>query len=115
MTIEAREKAEKDLAKKQQKEAARQEREEAKKKASIIYIKRSERTKRKFVTIVAGVEAFDLEVKTVAKAFGKKFACGSSVTKNPTGGEEITVQGDLSEEIWDELVEKYGIEEENIK
>ncbi|KAK6541030.1 Translation machinery-associated protein 22 [Orbilia ellipsospora] len=115
MTLEAQQKAEKDLAKKQQKEELRQEREAAKKKASLVYIKRVERTKRKFVTVVAGIELFDLSVKTVAKDFGKKFACGSSVTKSAAGTEEITVQGDLSEEIWDELTEKYGIDEDNIK
>jgi len=116
MSLEAQEKASKDLAKKQIKEEARLEREAAKKKASIVYIKRSERTKRKFVTIVSGIEAFDLEVKKVAKEFGKKFACGSSVTKGAVAGEEeITVQGDLSDEILDELVDKYGIDEDNIR
>ncbi|KAK6342829.1 Translation machinery-associated protein 22 [Orbilia javanica] len=115
MTLEAQQKAEKDLAKKQQKEELRQEREAAKKKSSVITIKRVERTKRKFVTVVSGIEAFELTYKTVAKEFGKKFACGSSVTKSAAGTEEITVQGDLSDEILEELVEKYGIDEDNIR
>ncbi|RVD82736.1 uncharacterized protein DFL_007151 [Arthrobotrys flagrans] len=115
MSLEAQQKAEKDLAKKQQKEELRQEREAAKKKSSVIIIKRVERTKRKYVTVVSGIEAFELVYKTVAKEFGKKFACGSSVTKNAAGGEEITVQGDLSDEILEELVDKYGIEEDNIR
>ncbi|KAF3919602.1 hypothetical protein ABW20_dc0103758 [Dactylellina cionopaga] len=115
MTLEAQQKAEKDLAKKQQKEEARQEREAAKKKASMVIIKRVERTKRKYVTVISGIEAFDLSVKTVAKEFGKKFACGSSVTKSAAGTEEITVQGDLSDEILDELTEKYGIDDNNIQ
>lgn len=47
---------------------------------------------------------------------GKKFACGSSVTKAPGGGEEIVVQGDLSDEIEEWLVEKYkDIPEDNIE
>ncbi|EWC45943.1 hypothetical protein DRE_04736 [Drechslerella stenobrocha 248] len=115
MTLEAHLRAEKDIAKKQVKEEARIEREAAKKKASTIIIKRVERTKRKFVTVVSGVELFDLTVKTVAKDFGKRFACGSSVTKSVTGAEEITVQGDLSDEILEELAEKYGVDEDNIK
>ncbi|KAF3909037.1 hypothetical protein ABW21_db0200900 [Orbilia brochopaga] len=115
MSLEAQQKAEKDLAKKQQKEELRQEREAAKKKASTVLIKRVERTKRKFVTVVAGIELFDLNVKVVAKDFGKRFACGSSVTKSVTGSEEITVQGDLSDEILDYLSEKYGVDEDNIK
>ncbi|RKF65514.1 Translation machinery-associated protein 22 [Golovinomyces cichoracearum] len=68
-----------------------------------------ERSKRKFVTIVAGLEAFSLENKKVAKDFGKKFATGSSVTKTPSGGEEIVVQGDLSEEIEEFILEKYSV------
>jgi len=43
----------------------------------------------------------------MAKEFGKKFATGSSVTKTPSGGEEIVVQGDVSEEIEDYLLEKH--------
>jgi hypothetical protein len=43
----------------------------------------------------------------VAKEFGKKFATGSSVSKVPSGGEEIVVQGDVSEEIEEFLMEKY--------
>lgn len=43
----------------------------------------------------------------IAKDFGKKFATGSSVTKTPSGGEEIVVQGDVSPEIEDLLLETY--------
>lgn len=52
----------------------------------------------------------------MAKEMGKKFACGSSVTKAPAGGEEIVVQGDLSDEIEEWLLEKYKeIPEDNIE
>jgi density-regulated protein DRP1 len=52
----------------------------------------------------------------VAKDFGKKFATGSSVTKIPGGGEEITVQGDLSEDILEFLVDKYEeVPEDNVE
>ena len=51
----------------------------------------------------------------MAKEFGKKFATGSSVTKNPSGAEEITVQGDVSDEIYDFVTENYeDIPEENM-
>lgn len=43
----------------------------------------------------------------MAKDLGKKFATGSSVTKLPSGGEEIVVQGDVSMEIEEFLQEKY--------
>jgi len=64
---------------------------------------------------VSGLEAHGLDLKKVAKDFGKKFATGSSVTKTASGGEEIVVQGDLSDEIYDWITETYGdIPEENV-
>lgn len=84
------------------------------KAASKIQIKRVERNKRKHVTVIAGLEVHGLENKKVAKDFGKKFATGSSVTKSPSGVEEITVQGDVSDEVQEWLMEK-GISENNIE
>ena len=72
-------------------------------------IKRVERNKRKYVTAVSGLEAFSLDLKKVSKELGKKFATGSSVTKMPSGGEEIVVQGDVSDEIEEFLQEKYPV------
>lgn len=76
-----------------------------------------ERNKRKYVTVVSGLEAHGLENKKIAKDFGKKFATGSSVTKNAGGtGDEITVQGDVSDEVLDWLLEKHSaIPEDNIE
>ncbi len=58
------------------------------------------------MTAVSGLDAFGLDLKKVAKDFGKKFATGASVTKTPTG-DEIVVQGDVSEEIEDFILDKY--------
>jgi len=82
-----------------------------------VQIRRVERNKRKYVTAVAGLELFGLDLKRVSKDFGKKFATGSSVTKTASGGEEIVVQGDVSEEIEEFLLEKYEgvIPEDNIE
>ena len=44
---------------------------------------------------------FIVDLKKAAKLFATKFACGSSVTKNPAGLDEIVVQGDLQEDIFD--------------
>ena len=83
----------------------------------MVYIKRIERQKRKYITVVIGLEQHGLELKKMAKEFGKKFATGSSVTKTPSGGEEITVQGDVSDDLYDFLEEKYGdvIPEDNVE
>lgn len=57
-----------------------------------------------------------MDLKATAKAFGKKFATGSSVTKTASGGEEITVQGDVSDDVVDWLNEHHeGIPEDNIE
>ncbi|KAI9676509.1 MAG: Translation machinery-associated protein 22 [Caeruleum heppii] len=115
LSVDARKRAEKDSSKKAAKASAAEARLLEQKQNAKVLIKRVERNKRKYVTAVSGLEAHGLELKKVAKEFGKKFACGSSVTKTPSGGEEIVVQGDLSDEIYDWVVETYkDIPEENV-
>ncbi|EGS23630.1 translation machinery-associated protein 22-like protein [Thermochaetoides thermophila DSM 1495] len=108
LSLELQERAAKDAAKKAAKAEAKEQKVAAQRAKSMVHIKRVERNKRKFVTSVAGLEAFGLDLKKVAKELGKKFATGSSVTKNPGGGEEIVVQGDVCEELLEFLKEKYG-------
>ena len=68
---------------------------ENKRKEARVNIKRIERTKRKRVIAISGLEVFDVDLKKAAKLFSGKFACGSSVTKNPAGFDEIVVQGNI--------------------
>ena len=52
----------------------------------------------------------------MAKELGKKFATGASVSKLAAGGEEIVVQGDVSDDVEEWLLEKYPvIPEDNIE
>lgn len=37
----------------------------------------------------------DVKIKDAAKKIGKQFACGSSVSKAPSGAEEVVIQGDV--------------------
>jgi density-regulated protein len=116
LSVEARKRAEKDAHKKALKAEAAEAKQAATIAASKVTIKRVERNKRKYVTAVSGLEAFGLDNKKVAKDFGKKFATGSSVTKLASGGEEIVVQGDVSDEIEEFLLENYKvIPEDNIE
>ena len=50
-----------------------------------------------------------MDLKKAAKLFANKFACGSSVTKNNQGNDEIVVQGDVSDEIFDLILEHWPI------
>ncbi|OOF92913.1 hypothetical protein ASPCADRAFT_210148 [Aspergillus carbonarius ITEM 5010] len=117
LSVSARERAAKDAAKKEAKAAAAEARDAERKAASKIQIKRVERNKRKHVTVITGLDIYGLENKKVAKDLGKKFATGSSMTRSAGGTEEITVQGDVSEEIKEWLLEVYGkdIPEANIE
>ena len=115
LSVDAQKRAAKDAAKKEAKAKAVEEREAERKAEAEVLIKRVERNKRKYVTVVSGLEEHGLDLKKIAKEFGKKFATGSSVTKTASGGEEITVQGDVSDDVYDYLTEKYPeIPEENI-
>ena len=116
LSLEAQERAAKDAKKKAAKAEAAEQKQADKLANSMVYIKRIERNKRKFVTAVSGLEAFGLDLKKVAKDFGKKFATGSSVTKLPSGDVEIQVQGDVSDEIEEFILEKYKeVPEDNIE
>ena len=143
LSVDARKRAEKDSAKKEAKAAAAEKRDAEAKAEAMVYIKRVERNKRKYVTAISGLEAHGMDLKKVAKEFGKKceynscvvllpfmghwrrrccrglgliwdiVATGSSVTKTASGGEEIVVQGDNSDDIFDWVVEVGKVPEDN--
>jgi translation initiation factor 1 (eIF-1/SUI1) len=71
---------------------------------SQVVIERVDRGKRKFVTTVLGLEHFGVDLKKAAKLMASKFATGASVTKNPQGLDDITIQGDVSDEVVRTLV-----------
>lgn len=45
----------------------------------------------------------EIDLKLAAKFFGNKFACGSSVT----GDDEIVIQGDVKDDLFDVIPEKW--------
>ncbi|XP_003727531.1 density-regulated protein homolog [Strongylocentrotus purpuratus] len=78
---------------------------------SKISVGRVTRNKKKFVTVVKGLETHGVSLKEAAKLFGRHFSCGSSVS-----GDEIVIQGDFVEDVMVLLVEKYPeIEEDDIE
>ena len=73
-----------------------------------VLVGRSMRARKKYVTLVRGLKTCDMNLKKCSKAFGQKFACGSSVT----GDDEITVQGDVVDDMMDFIVEELGIDDD---
>ena len=69
------------------------------------------------MTVITGLENHGKELKKVAKEFGKKFATGSSVTKRADGqGEEITVQGDVADDVEEFILETMeDVPEDNVE
>lgn len=52
----------------------------------------------------------EIDLKVAAKFFGTKFACGSSVT----GDDEIVIQGDVKDELFDVIPEKWSEIDEDV-
>ncbi|KAF8956691.1 translation initiation factor SUI1 [Flammula alnicola] len=109
LSLEAQTKLEKDTAKKEAKAEAKADAALKKKLASQVTIRRIERTKRKHVTAIFGLEAFSIDLKKAAKQLAGRFATGASVTKNAQGQDEIVVQGDVSDEIMEILEKGEGV------
>ncbi|KAF7722186.1 Translation machinery-associated protein 22 [Apophysomyces ossiformis] len=94
---------------------AKLERENKKKMSTRVTIKRVERTKRKCITTIHGLDVFDVDLKKAAKMFANKFACGSSVAKNNQNQDEIVVQGDFSDELHEMILANWPhVPEDNI-
>ncbi len=72
-----------------------------------VTIKREARNKRKSTVTVSGLHHYDVDLKKAAKMFAQKFACGSSVSKNPQGFDDIVVQGDVEYEIEELILQSF--------
>ncbi|KAF5094691.1 hypothetical protein DV451_004946 [Geotrichum candidum] len=102
------------LQKQQAKEEAKAERLLQKKLSSKVTIKRIERSKRKHVIAIQGLEVFEIDLKKLSKTFASRFATGASVTKSVEGKDEIIIQGDVGDEVEEyvtELLEEKGLNE----
>jgi density-regulated protein DRP1 len=82
-----------------------------KKGTQRIEMFRSNRGKKKFITVVRGLATYEIDVKDAAKAFASKFACGSSMT----APDEIVIQGDVKDDLYDLILEKWPeVDEDSI-
>lgn len=117
LSVDAQKRAEKDAQKKAAKAAAAEKSAAEAKASAMVTIKRIERNKRKYVTTISGAEQHGVDLKKLAKEMGKKFATGASVTKRADGlGDEITVQGDVADDVEEWMLDVYkDIPEDNIE
>lgn len=77
-------------------------------KQNIITIKVESRARRKNVTVVSGLELFDIQLNEAAKKFAKQFSCGASVVKGSNGKpDHIDVQGDFDITIAEFILKTY--------
>merc|ERR1712122_62800 len=68
------------------------------------------RGKKKAVTVVHGLKTFGIDLKVASKFFGQKFACGASIT----GDDEIVIQGDFKDDLFDLIPEKWKDVDEDL-
>lgn len=61
------------------------------------------RGKKKSVTVVQGLKTFGIDLKVASKFFAQKFASAASVT----GDDEIVIQGDCKDDLFDLIPEKW--------
>jgi len=78
-----------------------------KKEKAKVVIEKSTRNRRKAITIIRGLDMFGIKLSEASKLFGKKFASGSSIVKDPTGKEQIDVQGDFLFEAAEYIIKMY--------
>ncbi|KAL7077108.1 hypothetical protein ACQ4LE_004077 [Meloidogyne hapla] len=76
-----------------------------------ITLKTETRSKNKSVTVVKGLLTCNIDLKLASKLFSNRFACGCSVA----GNDELIIQGDFKDELFDLIPEKWGIDEDAIE
>ena len=86
-----------------------------KREGGVVTVTVKDRGRRKYVTTISGLEAYEtIKLKEAASALGKKFGAGASVTKSPEGKPEIDIQGDVSDDIATVLAALCGISEDAV-
>uniref|UniRef100_A0AC35U0N6 JmjC domain-containing protein n=1 Tax=Rhabditophanes sp. KR3021 TaxID=114890 RepID=A0AC35U0N6_9BILA len=68
-----------------------------------ITVQRAPRGKNKSTTVIKNLGTHGVDLKAAAKFFASRFACGSSVT----GTDEIVIQGDVKDDLFDVIPGKF--------
>jgi density-regulated protein DRP1 len=94
-------------------DAAAAKKGKSKKDAAVgrVFVEVKEQGKRRKITAVSGLEAYNVKLKDAASALGKKFGAGGSVGKSATGVAQVDIQGDVAYELPELLHKLYGVPE----
>merc|ERR1711998_462704 len=77
-----------------------------------VTVEKITRNKRKFTTVVTGLEHFGVKLKDASKVFKKKFSCGCAVVKGEAGKpDSIEIQGDFQDDVLDMIAEARDFED----
>uniref|UniRef100_A0A0N4Z1X3 SUI1 domain-containing protein n=1 Tax=Parastrongyloides trichosuri TaxID=131310 RepID=A0A0N4Z1X3_PARTI len=68
-----------------------------------IILQKASRGKNKNVTVIKNLATHKVELKAATKFFSSKFACGSSII----GTDEVVIQGDVVDELFDVIPAKW--------
>ena len=81
---------------------------------SKINVKVQPRKKKKFWTLIEGLCFEDNELKTMLRIMKKTFACNGTIIRDSEHGIIVQLQGNLSQDVKDLLMENYQIKDETI-
>jgi len=84
------------------------------KEKPMIRISKVQRNKRKYVTVITGLENFGVKLSEAAKVFAKGFSCGASVVRSASDEEEIDIQGDIVDDLIQMISTKWKISDKSI-
>ena len=84
-------------------------------KSPMVVLERNTRNKKKCITTIIGLDTFGVKLAEASKLFGKKFASGASVVKNPEGKGQIDVQGDFLDQAAELILKQFKeVQRENV-
>ena len=81
-------------------------------KGGEVLMSTKKRSARKYLTFITGLENYNVDLEQTAQQFKKKFACGTSVLREPHLGLEI--QGDVKRELLPIMVKEWKIPNDKI-
>ncbi|KAA0166493.1 hypothetical protein FNF28_03134 [Cafeteria roenbergensis] len=77
--------------------------------AKVVIQSKQVKGRKKWLTMVVGVELFDVKLKDLKKSLSSKFAASASITENAKGTKMVQVGGEVAEEAALFIVQEYGI------